>query len=149
MPWYSLELIYYGRTGTGLRGVFRSAGRQEDEMPVDLKMIRAQLERERSHLIQQLAQLEAGKNSAEEKRESTPFGKRDQGATETAELEKRLTLEKRIRNQLTEVDHAIQKINEGNYGSCERCGHPINPERLEALPTATLCMVCKGQVRTR
>ena len=118
-------------------------------MPVDLNLLRAQLERERMHLIQQLAQLEAGKNTAEEKRESTPFGKRDQGATETLELEKRLTLGKRIGGQLVEIEHAMQKIRQGTFGSCERCGLPIDPARLEALPTASLCMLCKAQPRPR
>ena len=118
-------------------------------MPVDLNLVRAQLERDRMHLIEQLSQLEAGKNTAEEKRESTPFGKRDQGATETLELEKRLTLGKRIQGQLTETDRALQKIKDGTYGSCEKCGHPINPARLEALPSATLCMMCKTKQRPR
>jgi len=118
-------------------------------MPVDLNLIRAQLEREQMHLTQQLAQLEAGKNTPDEKRGSTPFGKRDQGATETLELEKRLTLEKRIREQHTEIKRALQKIKDGTYGSCERCGHPIDPARLEALPTAALCMICKAQPRAR
>ena len=103
-------------------------------MPVDLNLMRAQLERERMHLTQQLVQLEAGKNTAEEKRESTPFGKRDQGATETLELEKRLTLEKRNRSQLAEIERALQKIKDGTYGSCEKCGRPIDPARLDALP---------------
>jgi DnaK suppressor protein len=125
------------------------AGRLEEEMPVDLNLMRAQLERERMHLIEQLAQLEAGKNTAEEKRESTPFGKRDQGATETLELEKRLTMEKRIGEQLGEIDHALEKIEKGEYGLCERCGLPIDPARLEAMPTATLCMICKAQPRPR
>ena len=118
-------------------------------MPVDLNLLRAQLEREQMHLIHQLAQLEAGKNTAEEKRESTPFGKRDQGATETLELEKRLTLEKRIRGQLAEIERAMQKIKDRTYGSCEKCGHPIDPARLDALPTASLCMLCKAQPRPR
>jgi len=118
-------------------------------MPIDLNLLRAQLERERMHLTQQLAQLEAGKNTAEERRESTPFGKRDQGATETLELEKRLTMGKRISEQLAEIEHALAKIREGKYGFCERCGLPIDPARLEAMPAASLCMLCKAQSRAR
>jgi DnaK suppressor protein len=112
-------------------------------MPFDLNLVRAQLEKERMHLTEQLAQLEAGKGTEEEKRESTPFGKRDQGATETLELEKRLTLEKRVRSQLAEIDRTMKRINDGTYGACEKCGRPIDPARLEALPTANMCMVCK------
>jgi DnaK suppressor protein len=118
-------------------------------MPVDLNLLRTQLERERMNLTEQLARLEAGKNTAEERRESTPFGKRDQGAMETLELEKRLTMEKNIGEELAGIEHTLAKINEGKYGLCERCGRPIDPARLEAMPTATLCMTCKALPHAR
>jgi RNA polymerase-binding transcription factor DksA len=41
------------------------------------------------------------------------------------------------------VDLALSKIEKGTYGICERCGNPITPERLEAIPYARLCMSCK------
>ena len=118
-------------------------------MPVDLRILKAQLETEKKHLAQQLEQLKESTRPSEEKRESTPFGKRDEGATETLALEKRLTLEKRINDQLAEIDHAIEKIDSGTYGSCDICSKPINPERLEALPKATICIACASKPRPR
>lgn len=44
--------------------------------------------------------------------------------------------------QLREIDAALQRINDGNYGECERCEEPINPRRLDADPTARLCIDC-------
>jgi RNA polymerase-binding transcription factor DksA len=41
---------------------------------------------------------------------------------------------------LDAIDAALGRIDEGTYGRCERCGGPIEPERLEALPWATLCI---------
>jgi DnaK suppressor protein len=41
------------------------------------------------------------------------------------------------------VERALAKIEAGRYGACERCGRPISPERLEALPWAALCIECK------
>jgi DnaK suppressor protein len=41
------------------------------------------------------------------------------------------------------VDRAIDRLGEGNYGWCERCGNPIPVERLAAFPSATLCVSCK------
>jgi RNA polymerase-binding transcription factor len=41
------------------------------------------------------------------------------------------------------VDLALSKIDKGTYGTCERCGNPIGPERLEAIPYARLCVSCK------
>ena len=45
---------------------------------------------------------------------------------------------------LAEVDAALDRLAQGRYGVCERCGCPIGPERLSALPTARLCAGCAG-----
>ena len=41
-----------------------------------------------------------------------------------------------------EIRAALQRLSDGNYGSCANCGATIAPARLEALPTATLCIEC-------
>jgi RNA polymerase-binding protein DksA len=102
------------------------------------------LESERKRLNDELAQMQTNASTAEERREGSPFGKREEEATETLELEKRLTLENRIRQELAKVEHALEKIQNGTYGICDNCGKPIDPERLEALPQATVCMSCKA-----
>jgi DnaK suppressor protein len=99
---------------------------------------------ERKRLSEELAQLSNNASSQEERREGSPFGKREEEATETLELEKRLTLENRTRQSLALVDRAMEKIEQGTYGLCDNCGKPIPPERLEALPQATLCLNCKS-----
>jgi RNA polymerase-binding protein DksA len=103
------------------------------------------LENEQRRLTDELAQLQAGQHPTEERREGSPFGKREEEATESFELEKRLALEKRTREQLAEVEHALHKLEEGTYGLCDICGQPIDPARLEALPQASLCLNCKAQ----
>ena len=113
-------------------------------MTVDFNMLRSQLEGEKERLVGELEQLSAGASSGEERREGSPFGKREEEATESFELEKRLALEKRLRDQLAEVEHALHKFDEGTYGQCDKCGQPIDPARLEALPQANLCLSCKA-----
>ena len=44
---------------------------------------------------------------------------------------------------LRKVDRALTRVEEGTYAECEDCGEPINPERLEALPWATMCIKCQ------
>jgi len=44
---------------------------------------------------------------------------------------------------LNQIDSALKKIKSGDYGYCLECGDDINLKRLEARPTATLCIVCK------
>jgi DnaK suppressor protein len=43
---------------------------------------------------------------------------------------------------LAEIEAALARVDAGEYGTCERCGRPIAPERLEARPTARACVAC-------
>jgi DnaK suppressor protein len=113
-------------------------------MTTGFKLLRSRLESEQRRLIEELEQLQASVRPASERREGSPFGKREEEATETLELEKRLALEKRIRDQLAEVEHALDKFEQGTYGLCDGCGQPIDPARLEVLPQANLCLSCKA-----
>jgi len=114
-------------------------------MTTGFNLLRSRLESEQKRLIEQMEQSKASVRPVEERREGSPFGKREEEATESLELEKRLALEKRVREQLADVEHALHKFDEGTYGLCESCGQPIDPARLEALPQAKLCMSCKAQ----
>lgn len=112
-------------------------------MTTELNILQSRLQSERKRLAEELAQLRASIRPLNERREGSPFGKREEEATEAFELEKRLALEKRLIDQLAEVDHALRKFKEGTYGLCDLCGQPIDPARLEALPQARLCLSCK------
>jgi len=94
--------------------------------------------------MEELERLMTNVLPAGERREGSPFGKREEEATETFELEKRLALEERIKDRLAEVEHALHKFDSGTYGLCDNCGQPIDPARLEALPQANLCLSCKA-----
>ena len=114
-------------------------------MTTDFNLLRSRLESEQKRLIEELEQLKASVRPVEERREGSPFGKREEEATESLELEKRLSLERRIRDSLVEVEHALRKFEDGTYGLCDSCGQPIDPARLEALPQASLCLDCKAR----
>ena len=117
-------------------------------MTMGFDILRSRLESMRKHLSEELEQLKSSVRPADERREGSPFGKREEEATESFELEKRITLEKRVRDQLAEVEHALHKFEDGTYGLCDSCGQPIDPARLEALPQASLCLSCKtGQAK--
>jgi len=59
--------------------------------------------------------------------------------TETFEREKDLAILEAIESELADVEHALRRLDEGTYGTCEACGRPIDDERLQALPAARLC----------
>lgn len=60
--------------------------------------------------------------------------------TETFEREKDLSILEQIEAELADVEHAIRRLDAGDYGTCEVCGKPIPDERLEVMPAARLCL---------
>jgi DnaK suppressor protein len=108
------------------------------------KAQREQLETEHKRLLDELSKLQGNASTSEERREGSPFGKREEEATETLELEKRVTLENRVRQDIASVEHALNKMEKGTYGFCDNCGQLIDPKRMAALPQANLCMNCKA-----
>jgi DnaK suppressor protein len=64
-------------------------------------------------------------------------------ATATVDREIDYTLEASDGRLLAEIDAALGRIENGTYGTCVNCGAQIPPERLEAMPWATLCIECK------
>jgi len=63
-------------------------------------------------------------------------------AQATSERANVLSLVEGLRNRLQDVRSALARLERGVYGKCERCGKDIPSERLEAVPTARLCISC-------
>lgn len=70
-------------------------------------------------------------------------------ASETYERTKNYALDENYRDMIERIDEALRKINGGTYGLCDRCGEPINIERLKAIPYATLCIDCQESLERR
>lgn len=47
--------------------------------------------------------------------------------------------------EIAQIRQALARIADGHYGLCSKCGNPIAPQRLKALPTATECIACAKQ----
>src|SRR2546421_7389141 len=60
--------------------------------------------------------------------------------TETFEREKDLSILEQIEAELADVEHALRRLDDGSYGTCEFDGKPIPQERLEAMPAARFCV---------
>jgi len=111
-------------------------------MTADFNLLRRRLETEREGLLEEL---KTAASLTVDRQERGPYGEEGELATEVVEIEKGLILEKRVRDQLSEVEHALHKLDQGTYGLCDICGQPIEPARLEALPQASLCLSCKAR----
>ena len=112
---------------------------------VEFAELYERLKKEKAELLEKLEQLRTLGQPSAERKEGSPFGKREEGADEASELEKRLALEERLGESLNEVEHALQKYEAGTYGLCDSCGQAIEQARLEAIPQASLCLSCKAQ----
>lgn len=64
-------------------------------------------------------------------------------ASDTFERTKDYALDENYREIIERIDEALRKIESGTYGVCDRCGESINPERLKAIPYATMCIGCQ------
>lgn len=64
-------------------------------------------------------------------------------ATDTYDREFSLGLASNDRELLYEIDEAIKRLEEGNFGTCEECSKPITKSRLKAIPYTKLCLKCQ------
>ncbi len=83
--------------------------------------------------------------------EAANFPDPNDRASQESEFTMELRTRDRERKLIGKIDEALNKLEEGDYGFCEACGVEIGIRRLEARPTATLCIDCKtlDEVRER
>ena len=112
-------------------------------MTIDTEVFRTRLEEERKRVQDAIDNIhQENPGSLGDETEEPTFQDNHMGdvATATFDREMASTLEDNSTHVLVEIDGALQRIEDGTFGVCERCGNPIDAERLEALPWATLCI---------
>lgn len=105
-------------------------------MITELEGLQGKLEKERAEVLAKLDRLR-------EYLKSEVDTDVDEGDPELHEREKNLAFMRNLERKLASIDHALLLMKKGDYGLCEECGKPINPDRLKALPYTTLCLSCK------
>ncbi|GHD46376.1 RNA polymerase-binding transcription factor DksA [Marinobacter persicus] len=91
------------------------------------------------------AELESRLNRyhAHQHRENGPLEKDfEEQASQTQNDEVVDSLENEAREELAQVNHALERITAGEGNECEKCGEPIDPRRLQVLPYTTVCVNC-------
>ncbi len=117
--------------------------------PADLAAIRQALTAEIENLLQEI---EIAENEVVVLMRHSGDGAGDDQAdagSKTLEREQELSLANNARELLIQTRHAIERLDDGSYGTCEACGGPIGKLRLEAAPRATLCLPCKSKEERR
>jgi len=112
---------------------------------MDMEALKKTLTAERERLGKEIDELDADlSESLEDSSEESPY---DQHLAETAgvtlDREIDLTLEENAKTVIAQIDRALQKLEAGSYGACDKCGKPISEERLKVAPFAALCIECK------
>ncbi len=98
----------------------------------DLINFKKRLEKERDDLEKMMAEFH--KNV-----EFTDVLSEDEVADIFESTQAEEVLEENIKKRISKINLALKKIEEGSYGICEKCGQPIEKERLEVDPTSFFC----------
>ena len=112
---------------------------------VDIERFRTLLLEERERVRASIERFhEQNSGSLEDETEEETYDNHlADSATATLNREIDYTLEENAEHVLHAIDEALQRIEAGKNGLCGRCGNPIAPERLEAIPYANRCIDCK------
>src|ERR1700691_907231 len=113
-------------------------GEVRDQLEAEAAELRSDIERTESDIASRLSDItgDAGDDQA------------DAGA-KTFEREHDLALTYTARELLAQAEHALARMADGSYGTCESCGQPIGKARLPPLLRAVLCVTCKQREERR
>jgi DnaK suppressor protein len=118
---------------------YKPKNKKEEYMnPQQLAYFRAMLEDMKNELSQDI---ERTVHTMQD--EATIFADPNDRASQESDMSLELRSRDRERKLIKKIDETIAKIDSGEYGYCESCGVEIGLKRLEARPTATLCIDCK------
>lgn len=121
-------------------------------MSVDLEVMRGKLLEERKHVQDAIDNIRhENPGSLADETDELSFQDTNHpadNATETYDREMATTLLENELRHLAEVDAALQRLDDGAFGTCTSCGTPIG-ERLEVRPWARLCKDCKEKEERR
>ncbi|MCL4360555.1 TraR/DksA C4-type zinc finger protein [Patescibacteria group bacterium] len=103
--------------------------------------IRKILERNKTEVTKRMQELSAQDPYANPDRANDTSAS-DTEAGNEAGHDRAVALVEELTRQVSAIDAALLRIGDGSYGICTGCGRAISPERLAAMPTATLCVEC-------
>jgi len=104
-----------------------------------IERLRKELELERQELLEEVQRMKERENSYL----NDTVGDDIDRAAGNSQREILFFLSDHDRHRLDAIEDALNKIDSGRYGVCEKCGKKIKNARLQAIPYARLCIKCK------
>jgi DnaK suppressor protein len=116
--------------------------RQQEKLRKRLEERRVEIESDMSFMAAEMRSI-----GVDQDQEKGSLGNHiaDDGSN-VAEAERIVTVSEDFQQILAQVNGALERMSEGNYGVCQRCGKPIGEERLEAFPYVAYCIECQSLV---
>jgi DnaK suppressor protein len=96
----------------------------------------------RARLVDERARIRAELGEEIESPGQMTYGSQAAAAAQVFAQQRDLALREQAERRFHSIDHALARLDAGKYGTCESCGQPIPPERLEFVPWATSCVAC-------
>lgn len=97
---------------------------------------------EQARLKEELARAQEELETLNKRLEQRPDFGLGTGSTGVYSWEMAMARRERVAERIEALQEALARAVEGEYGQCENCGQTIDPERLEIVPTTTLCAQC-------
>ena len=105
-------------------------------------MQKADFQHLREHLLKQRATLKQRLDTIHEHARNPLERDSEEQAAQLGNLEVVSALEGDAAAELRAIDQALQRLEDGSFGTCTRCGEPVGEARLAALPSAAMCVKC-------
>lgn len=121
----------------------------EDWTPAELQEVRAALLEQVAELRREYDEALAGLEVLQRQAADGAGDDQADAGTKTFEREQEMSIANNKLALLSQDERAIDRIDAGTYGRCTNCGQPIVKARLQAFPSATLCVSCKQREERR
>jgi len=112
----------------------------------EMKKFQKLLQTEREHLQKGIKTIEANTLEGVERESGGDLTSFAEAGTDTNERDTALRVASGEASWLREVNEALARIEDGNYGTCEGCGEEIPKKRLEVFPSARYCVQCQSKI---
>lgn len=120
-----------------------------DWSPAELAEVRADLQAQLTELRDEYDKAIADLNDLQRTSNDGAGDDQADAGTKTFEREQEMSIAHNRLDLLTQIERALDRLDAGTYGRCESCGNPIAKARLQAFPSATLCVACKQREERR
>lgn len=115
-----------------------------------LAQIKEQLLKDKADILRELGDVSEGESSKDIHAKFPEFGdKSDENAQEIEGYTTNLATERLLDDNLRDIEAALQRIEDGTYGTCKYCHEPIAEKRLQARPVASACVACKSKLQAQ